>query len=471
MSLGDLLRRLGVGYLLCPPTGPTAGDVPGIRLHVAPDLASARLVAEAEGTMGGGLGAVLDRDVLTLASRPVPAARREPVPAGAPAELETLVRDARRRGRGTLSVRLGFDPAAPAVANGADGSVTPATAGRDPSLAALLATFDGDTAPPAPGAGRFDVDLVLAGRGVVRAGAQDALRSFAEATGLGVLNTFTAKGLFRWDSPFHLGTGCLQERDLDLALAGAGAGVGAGAGAGAGPTGLVAAVGVDADECPEALLRAAGVRPEQLLHLGLDDLVRGAVGVRSRTAVGGARPRLYRELAAVVQPLYGREDAPLNPARAAADVAAVLPGEAAVWTEPGRAAMWLARALPTTRLGSARVPAAGSAGVAVAGALGAVLRTGGVGVAVVDTPPRDGAVAALVEWASRLAGTLVVEVWGDGGAPRSAAQHRDHLAAALARPGVHVIEVPVDFAPTAALVDVCGPLVAWPGGSATRENR
>ncbi|WP_157472707.1 hypothetical protein [Frankia sp. EAN1pec] len=92
-------------------------------------------------------------------------------------------------------------------------------------------------------------------------------------------------------------------------------------------------------------------------------------------------------------------------------------------------------------------------------------------MAVVDTPPRDGAVAALVEWASRRAGTLVIEVWGDGGAPRSAEQHRDHLAAALARPGVHVIEVPVDVAPTAALVDVCGPLVAWPGGSATRENR
>jgi hypothetical protein len=61
--------------------------------------------------------------------------------------------------------------------------------------------------PLAPGE-PFAADFVLAGHGVIDGGAVDALNAFAERTGLGVLNTFTSKGVFRWDSPYHLGTGC-----------------------------------------------------------------------------------------------------------------------------------------------------------------------------------------------------------------------------------------------------------------------
>jgi len=45
----------------------------------------------------------------------------------------------------------------------------------------------------------------------------DAVRRFAADTGLGVLNTYGVKGLFRWDDPAHLGTIGLQERDVELA--------------------------------------------------------------------------------------------------------------------------------------------------------------------------------------------------------------------------------------------------------------
>ncbi|KPM54103.1 hypothetical protein ACG83_18925 [Frankia sp. R43] len=470
MALMDLLARLGVGVLACTPGGPPLGGGGEVACLDAPDLPSALLVAEAEGTMGGGLGAVLDGDVLTLVSRPVTAAAR-PTPVSTSADVVAEVAEARRRGLGVIAVRLGFDPAAPpqplvpsagavlpaSAASSAAGGASadhpgvprlwadPGLAARFPAGAGAVSSDDAGAVPP--------VDLILAGRGVIRSGAVEQLRAFAERTGLGVLNTFTAKGLFRWDSPFHLGTGGLQE--LDLALAGASG------------SGLVVAVGLDADEWPTDLLRAAGVRLDQILELAPEELMGAPAALRPRggagVQAGGERPRLYRELAAVVQPLYQQTAAPLNPARAAADIAEMLPDGAAVWTQPGHAALWVARALPTTRLGSVRVPPVGSAGVALAGALGAASRPGGSAVAVVDALPTTGVAGTLLDRAAGAPGTIVVEIWGDGGDLRSAQEHRDRLAAALAKPGVHVIEVPVDFSATAELVGVAGPPLAWPG--------
>ncbi|OAA27764.1 thiamine pyrophosphate-dependent enzyme, possible carboligase or decarboxylase [Frankia sp. EI5c] len=461
MVLRDLLERLGVGLLLHTPGTPAPGgaDQSGLGCHRAPDVPSALLLAEAAGTMGGGLGAVLDGEVLTLLSRPPyppypPNPTHSLVPVASPAQLVAEVARARRSGDGAVRLHLGFDPAVPLDP---PAPLDPLAARDDPSLAARFPTV-------APGSLPADlvqlpVDLVVAGRGVVRAGAAGLLRAFAERTGLGVLNTFTAKGLFRWDSPFHLGTGGLQELDLALAFAGAGRGAG-----------TVVTVGLDTDEWPEALARAAGVPAERIFGLAPGDLAAAAAVLRPGGTVDAGRPRLYRDLAAVVQPLYGRTEAPLNPARAAADVAEMLPEGAAVWTEPGLAGLWVARALPTTRLGSVRVPPVGSVGVAVAGALGAALRPGGVAVAVVDSLPADGAVPTLLDWAAAGPGTVVIEIWGVGGtassggrAIGSAGEHRERLAAALTRPGVHVIEVPVDYRATDALVGACGPPVAWPG--------
>jgi acetolactate synthase-1/2/3 large subunit len=62
-----------------------------------------------------------------------------------------------------------------------------------------------------------DNPIVLAGNGVVRTGAADALRAFARATGIGVAATFMAKGVLDYDDPLWRGTVGLQSRDYDLA--------------------------------------------------------------------------------------------------------------------------------------------------------------------------------------------------------------------------------------------------------------
>jgi acetolactate synthase-1/2/3 large subunit len=59
--------------------------------------------------------------------------------------------------------------------------------------------------------------VVLAGNGVARVGASDALREFARATGIGVAETFMGKGLLDYKDPRWLGTVGLQSRDYALA--------------------------------------------------------------------------------------------------------------------------------------------------------------------------------------------------------------------------------------------------------------
>ena len=161
----------------------------------------------------------------------------------------------------------------------------------------------------------------------------------------------------------------------------------------------------------------------------------------------------------IAQPLYKLEGSPLNPARAASDVAGVLGAEGIVCAEPGLAGWWIGRTVPTTRLGSVAIPAAGRAGAAVARAF-LIASDGGTALAVVDealSPPAT----ALVERAREQGLSFVVEVWGQSGELADAEDHRQRATAALAAPGVTVLQVPIDYSPTAALIDAAGPLVAW----------
>ena len=294
-----------------------------------------------------------------------------------------------------------------------------------------------------------------------------ALRELAERTGLGVLTTFAVPALLGPAGDPSGGPGGsgrpaavgIQEHDLRLA--------------GVGPDSVVLAVGLDAGECPPAVLRAAGLDPARNIRaVSAAELVRLAEAgmVRPRPArlagagsgadrAGGASAPLADALADILGPLYEQDGSPLNPARAAADVAAVLPDHGVVLAEPGPAALWVARAMPAPAAGTVRVAPAGDQGVAIAGALLAGLR-GELGVAVVDTPPA-GTATTLLALASSLDVGLVVTVWGRRGGLRSAADHRERLATALRAPGVSVIEVPVDQGHTKLLTDLAGDVVAW----------
>jgi acetolactate synthase I/II/III large subunit len=59
--------------------------------------------------------------------------------------------------------------------------------------------------------------IALAGNGVSRAGAANALREFARATGIGVAETFMGKGALDYEDPNARGTVGLQSRDYALA--------------------------------------------------------------------------------------------------------------------------------------------------------------------------------------------------------------------------------------------------------------
>lgn len=404
-------------------TTPPPYGLPGVPV---PDAQVGALLAEAEGTVGSGLGTTWDGSTLSFVSRP---GAREHDETQSPKDLQRALTAARDKGVAGLEVRVTQD-AASAVA----------LLFEDPSLAPRLATRPLDVA----GGESLDVDLVLAGRGVVRAGRVADLQAFADRVGIGVLNTYTAKGVFKWDSPYHFGTGCLQERDLALA------GVREGA--------RVLTVGVDEDECAPALLQAAGVDASSLVGIEVTELPVAQVR-RSAAGTELTPPPLYYAIFDIAQPLYKLIESPLNPARAAADIAEVLPDGSAVCVEPGLPGLWVGRTLPTRYLGSARVPAAGRPGTAVAGALlGALDGARRVAIVADALGAED---ERLLEWARSAGLNVTVIVWTLDAPARDAQEHRAALATALATPGVTVLPVAVDLTATQLLIDAAGPLVAW----------
>jgi thiamine pyrophosphate-dependent acetolactate synthase large subunit-like protein len=286
--------------------------------------------------------------------------------------------------------------------------------------------------------------VVLAGPGVVQAGpdAVAGLRAFAAAANIGVANTWGAKGLFAWDSPYHLGTCGLQARDFELL--------------GFGDVELIITTGIDIDESPPAryaLAPTVDVPPQDLHALAR------VVTVNESPIRPSA---LYERIAAIVQPGYEATGVPLHPARAVADARAALPAGGRVSAEPGPVGLWMARAFPTTELGSVFVPAQRAPGVGLARACEDA-RAGRVAIAMTHAPLAGETQRSLDECA-RDDIALAVIVWDDA-APRLAVDaYRAAIATALGTQGVTRIDVPVDLTVTRELIAIAGPVVAW-GGS------
>jgi thiamine pyrophosphate-dependent acetolactate synthase large subunit-like protein len=287
--------------------------------------------------------------------------------------------------------------------------------------------------------------VVLAGPGVIDDGAVDGLRTFAAAGGLGVANTWGAKGVFAWDSPHHLGTCGLQARDFELL--------------GFADADLIVTTGLDTDESPMdryALAPSDAVAPPDLAA------VAGAY-----TATGEPlHNELYPRLAAIAQPGYTDDKVPLHPARAVADLGAMLPVGGLITADPGIAGLWVARTFPTPALepGQPRrvvVPATRESGRAASLALEAA-RAGRPAI-FVTTWPLDTPTEGVVEQARRASVNLTAVVWADHGAVRRADDHRAAIAAAVAAPGVATVTVPVAVDDTALLIEAAGEVVAWGG--------
>lgn len=330
-----------------------------------------------------------------------------------------------------------------------------------PGTSALHLDLDLDepltSVPAAPGPPRRPVTVLdpamselsivaVVGPGVVRTGSVDGLSHFARTAGVGVLNSWGAKGVERWDSPFHLGTAGLQRRDLELA--------------GIAEADVVVVAGLDPDEISLSDLGDAVVQDVPATHLGA--LCHRWTPSR---AAPDRRP-LYERLAAVVTPMYESDRVPLTAPRAALHLSGALPDRGVAVADPGPAGFWIARTAPTSHPGSVCVPATAVDGFAAAAALVCSLE-GRPCLAVTDQRGDDGVdptTEAVLELAESLGASLGLQLWGPRGDLGSSTEHVDLLRSHLEADGVRVRDVPVDLDDTTGLEEVAGELVAWSGG-------
>ena len=192
--------------------------------------------------------------------------------------------------------------------------------------------------------------VVLAGPGVARDGAMDALVRFAERLRLPVATTFLGKGVFPDDHPNALGTIGFMVRDY--------------ANFGFDRSDLVIAVGYDLVEyAPE---RWNPGRDKRILHIHrtvaeVDDAyelevgVQGDIGESLDAIADAAAPELRPDWEPPAERLVREELAsgaaddafPLRPQRIVHDVREALGREDVVLCDTGSAKIWMARLFPT----------------------------------------------------------------------------------------------------------------------------
>ncbi|HEX7094416.1 MAG TPA: hypothetical protein VF183_00940 [Acidimicrobiales bacterium] len=411
--LGQCLRAAGVQQVFGRP-------VPGVRSHPVADASLARALADADGRMGPGVGcALLDDGTLHLSCRP--GAAPEPMPLTDPTLLpEVVARGADWAigvgGPDAAAFVLELDLDAPAPAGAAPVAPPPLPAGELPDLRDVEGSI-----------------LVFAGPGVVRRSAVEALRRLAAVANVGVSNTWGAKGVFPWDSPHHLGTVGLQARDYEL-----GGFVG---------VGLIVGVGIDEDESPWArwaLSPSVQIGPHML------DALADAWPKPPQREI--PLPPLFSSLSAVCMPSYEAPQVPLHPGRAIIETKHALgPGDRVAADPGGALGMWVARAFPTSELGSVVVPATVAPDFAATAAVACASRPEPQRVIAITHEPES----AVVEWGRSRGVEPVIVVWGDEGD----VTRPEDVAPAIARGGV--VRVPVDLSRTEELIAVAGEIVAW----------
>lgn len=420
----ERLRRLGVSRVYGLPLAGLA------HIPIAePDLAV--LLADADGRIGhhdgsGRLGAaLLEGPILHLSSQPGGVAPLQTVSSIVEA-LDALVDPPGMTVPATLALHLDLDLDAPVL----DDVAASASPERRPVL-----TLD-------PAMAGLNL-VILVGPGVVRAHAVDDLHSLSRAARAGVVNTWGAKGVERWDSPFHFGTAGLQARDFELA--------------GLGTADVVIVSGRDPDETPLDALGSWTVQevpPAQLAALT-------ANWPRSHRTPD--RPPLYDAIAGVVTPLYESDAVPLTAARASLHLSGALPERGIAVADAGPAGFWVARTFPTSIPGSVCVPARRIEGFAAAAAFVCALEQRPC-LAVTDQLDGEGldeSTASLLELAETLGLGVALQLWGTRGSLDSSNAHVELLAAHLATDTVRLDDVPVEVGSTAELEAVAGPLRAW----------
>lgn len=285
---------------------------------------------------------------------------------------------------------------------------------------------------------RAERPVVLAGPGVVQAGAVPGLHAVAAAGSLGVLNTWGAKGVFDWRSRHHLATAGLQQRDFELG--------------GLADADLIVATGVDPREA------LAGWRLAPVVEVHPWSL--GPLAERwGRPPREIAKPPLFTALAEITQRGWAATDAPLPPSKVTQHYGRRLGGGGLVAADPGLAGYWTARTVGTTGVGGVLVSAdRDAAGSGLAAAIVArLLEPARPALAVSDevTDVHRG----LLDVAASLGVTVALEVWAPEGPAIGAEDHEARLDELVARGGIG--EIGTDSAQLEEMLDAAGPIVAW----------
>lgn len=260
--------------------------------------------------------------------------------------------------------------------------------------------------------------IILAGHGVIRAAAHEALTAFAGRLNIPVANTFMAKGVIPFKHPMALGSVGLQAKDY--------------VGVGFDHADLIIAIGYDLVEYhphlwhptrDRAILHIDDTPAEIDEHYGVTLEVLGDIGLSLERIAQRARPHEGQALRRLRQMLitdmgeHARDSVfPLKPQKLIWDLRTVLDLHDIVISDVGAHKMWLARMFrcehPNTCLISNGFA---SMGIALPGAIAAKLarpeRT-------VVAATGDGGFLMNVqelETAKRLGTPIIVLVWNDGG--------------------------------------------------------
>ena len=281
--------------------------------------------------------------------------------------------------------------------------------------------------------------MIIVGPGVLRDGAAADVADFVTRTGAGVMTTMGAIGVVPFDHPAWRGVVGVQSDDPALG--------------GLDECELVIAVGVDDDELGESLPMNAQLLEVEPWHLPF--LATDWPAIESQAV----RSSLVEACAAVFGDHREATTSPLHPVRAVLDVFDAIDPDVQVYVDGGPGGFWFARGVVPVPMGRVVVPARSADGFAISAAIVSAL-DGTRSVAI--TMPGSALENELLDLAAALDLGIVVEQWGDdvdGGDP---SQHRANLVAAMSDSGVSVTGVAVDLAAAAELVDLAGPVVAWP---------
>jgi acetolactate synthase-1/2/3 large subunit len=262
--------------------------------------------------------------------------------------------------------------------------------------------------------------VLLAGNGVVRQGASQALRRFCSQTGLRVVTTFMGKGVIDAGDPHFLFTAGLRSQDYPQGLLGR--------------ADLVVTVGYDMVEWPASAWNPDGRRrivcidtvppeidghfvPQAELIGDLGHILSQLGGLLADGPLAAYEVPPYRRAFAHLLDSGSDDDFPVKPQRVLRDLRAVLGGDDVVVSDVGAHKLWVARFWEAREPNTVLISNGFAAmGFGLPAALAAALATRGRHHVVCITG--DGGFLMNVqelETAKRLGLPFVVLIWSDGG--------------------------------------------------------